>query len=58
MSLCGCCWLLALPPSKASIAPAIQVTALLVGVKIAFKAVTNIDDGLIAGRQSRITSGQ
>ena len=55
----GCFWLdLALPPSQASIAPAIQVTALLIGVKIAFKAVTNIDDGLIASRQSRITSGQ
>ena len=55
----GCFWPdLALPPSKVSIAPAIQVTALLIGVKVALKAVTNIDDGLIAGRQSRITSGQ
>jgi hypothetical protein len=47
-----------LPPSKASTAPAIQVTALLIGVKIAFKAVANIDDGLIASRRRRIASSQ
>jgi hypothetical protein len=34
------------------------MTALLIGVKIAFKAVTNINDGLIASHQSRITSSQ